>query len=713
MKVFNIIFFLLFLSGKVLSESVFVFSSDQQNSFIGKDLYILEDKTNQLSFQEIKNSRLFFKSDKNVPILGLTNSNIWVRVSIKNISNTEHLLLDLSAPLIDRVEFYSPSDNGNYNVTKAGQYKPFNERKYKHPNYLLDINIPKGTTQTFYFKINSHDQIEIPIKIATTIKSFESITIQNFLFGIYAGLMLIMILYNLFIYFTVHDKSYLYYVLYIFSVALTQASFKGYTFMYIWPNSPTFETKSILLSSILVGYASVEFLRTFLNTKVIVPKLDKVFFGAYILYAIAFLLTVLGYHNQGWTLILAIVSPLSVYMLFVAFKIASKGYRTAKYFSIAWSIFLMGVFIYTLKDYGILPYNYFTSYTMPVGSAIETVLLSFALADRIKILQKDKESSQAEALRVSKENEDIIKRQNIILDIKVTERTVELQKSNEELNITLKNLKDTQSKLVDAEKMASLGQLTAGIAHEINNPINFVSSSVKPLKRDIADILTILDKYDELTKDGNVEAKIKEVNILKKELDLDYLKEEISTLLTGIDDGANRTAEIVKGLRNFSRMDEDDLKTANIHEGIDSSLVLLNSTLGGRIDVQKDYGNIPYIECYAGKLNQVFMNILTNATQAIGSNKSASGKGVITIKTFEKGPNVVVSIKDTGPGIPEELKNRIFEPFFTTKEVGEGTGLGLSIVFSIIEAHKGRIEVESEKGKGTEFIITLPKLQKN
>jgi signal transduction histidine kinase len=420
-----------------------------------------------------------------------------------------------------------------------------------------------------------------------------------------------------------------------------------------------------------------------------------------------------GHYIIAWTLITTIVTPLSIFMLVVGIIIARKGSRTAKFFTIAWSIFLIGVFIHAFKDFGILPYNYFTNYMMPVGSAIETILLSFALADRIKILQKDKEESQADALRISKENEDIIKRQNIILDIKVTERTVELQKSNEELNITLKNLKDTQSKLVDAEKMASLGQLTAGIAHEINNPINFVSSSVKPLKRDIADIITILDKYDELSTDGNAEAKIKEVNSLKKELDLDYLKEEIGTLLTGIEDGANRTAEIVKGLRNFSRMDEDDLKMANIHEGIDSSLVLLNSTLGGRIDIIKDYGDIPSIECYAGKLNQVFMNILTNATQAISSNKESQGKGTIHIKTYNKDQNVVIRIKDSGTGMPEEVRNKIFEPFFTTKDVGEGTGLGLSIVFSIIEAHKGYIEVESEQGKGTEFIITLPKVQKN
>ncbi|MGH2643675.1 MAG: sensor histidine kinase, partial [Chitinophagaceae bacterium] len=174
-----------------------------------------------------------------------------------------------------------------------------------------------------------------------------------------------------------------------------------------------------------------------------------------------------------------------------------------------------------------------------------------------------------------------------------------------------------------------------------------------------------------------------------------------------IEDGASRTADIVKGLRTFSRLDESDLKEADIHEGIDNTLILLNHTIAKDLTVVKNYQEIPKIECYPGKLNQVFMNLLTNAIQAMNSNVNGREKKII-ISTESLNENIIIRISDTGPGIPNEIRDKIFEPFFTTKEIGEGTGLGLSIVYAIIEKHHGKIIVNSEENKGTEFAITLP-----
>jgi signal transduction histidine kinase len=184
---------------------------------------------------------------------------------------------------------------------------------------------------------------------------------------------------------------------------------------------------------------------------------------------------------------------------------------------------------------------------------------------------------------------------------------------------------------------------------------------------------------------------------------------EIDTLITGIEDGASRTAEIVRGLRTFSRLDESDLKAVDLHEGLNSTLVLLRNTIPQHVNIVRDYGELPKVECYAGKLNQVFLNIINNALNAIKM-KPAQGDESLTISTrLHKDANQVsVSIKDTGIGMTDKVKEKIFDPFFTTKDVGEGTGLGLSIVFSIIEKHHGKILVESAPGKGAEFIIYLP-----
>lgn len=272
----------------------------------------------------------------------------------------------------------------------------------------------------------------------------------------------------------------------------------------------------------------------------------------------------------------------------------------------------------------------------------------------------------------------------------------------QKLNTALGELKEAQSQLVQSEKMASLGQLTAGIAHEINNPINFVSANVRPLQRDIASLLELLGRYSALDAANGIADELEKIRELREELEIDYVVNEIDQLIKGIDDGARRTAEIVRGLRNFSRADESDLKRIDVHEGIDSTLVLLQNSYKERIEVAKEYGKLPDIECYPGQLNQVFMNLLTNAVQAI------EGRGTITIRTAREAETVRISISDTGVGIPEEIRQKIFDPFFTTKDVGKGTGLGLSITLGIIRKHGGTIELDSVPGAGTTFHLRLP-----
>ncbi len=684
------------------------FQDEQSIKSIGANIYLLKDETNSLTIDDVVNSDKFKKSTENVPNLGISKSTFWIKFSIQNKLVNRRILLQLQYPIIDEIEFYTPSKNNKFDTLFAGELLPFKERIINNQNYLFYLDIPVEETFTYYMKVKSGEQIQLPLLIGAQQPIYEDLIQKDLVFGLYIGIILVMAIYNLFVFFTVRDRSYLYYVLYIVFVGLTQAVLQGYGFKYLWPNSSWLVLQSTFLVPVINGWTAIAFVKHFLDTKKTYPLGDKILSITFFFYFLCFVLSLMNqfYYAQNLVQLTAMIG--SLLTIYIAYRIGKQGYRPAKYFLVAWTIFLLSVVVFVLRNFNILPYNNLTFYALQIGSALEVTLLSFALADKINIYRKEKEESQMQALRALQENEKIIKEQNIILEVKVEERTQELNQSNIELNTALTDLKNAQTQLVDAEKMASLGQLTAGIAHEINNPINFVSSNIKPLRRDIEDIQDLIKKYEEVVSQKNLTDQFVEVDNLKKELDYDYLTHEIDVLLKGMADGAGRTVEIVKGLKSFSRLDESDLKYANINEGIESTLIILSSTFRGKVSIIKELGVIPEVECFAGKLNQVFMNIINNAAQAVLSAHTNDDEGKVVIKTQSNGDNVSVHIIDNGTGMTEEVRSKIFDPFFTTKKAGEGTGLGLSIVFSIIELHKGTIEVKSELGKGSEFIITLP-----
>ncbi len=277
-------------------------------------------------------------------------------------------------------------------------------------------------------------------------------------------------------------------------------------------------------------------------------------------------------------------------------------------------------------------------------------------------------------------------------------------KQAEQLEKSLEDLKQTQTQLVQAEKMSGLGQMVAGIAHEINNPVSFIYGNLTYLKDYIESLLKLVKLYQH----GDREAEIQEYT---KEIELDYLIDDLHKIINSIKIGAERITEIVLSLRNFSRLDHSETKEVNIHEGIDSTLLILQNRLKQTVDIEiiKNYSNLPLVDCFPGQLNQVFMNIISNAIDVL-DNYNSKISGQITIATEVADTNsLIIRIADNGPGITQEVKAKLFDPFFTTKPVGKGTGLGLSISYQIVvEKHKGRLWCESELGRGTEFWIEIP-----
>ena len=324
------------------------------------------------------------------------------------------------------------------------------------------------------------------------------------------------------------------------------------------------------------------------------------------------------------------------------------------------------------------------------------------LADAIAKCVRDQQ--QTEDLRLTRQVASLTQALRVQLEEKKLAEA-ELQKEKSEQLVLINQLEEAHNQLLQSEKMASIGQLAAGVAHEINNPVGFVNSNLGSLQLYVEKLLTLLAAYEQHESELAVESRSALAKI-KKEIDITYLRDDVRDLLNESLGGLQRVKRIVQDLKDFSHVGESEVQWANLEEGLESTLNVVWSELKYKAEVIKDYGKIPEVECIPSQLNQVFMNLLVNAGHAIKE------KGTITLRTSQDAENVCVEVSDTGSGIPPEILNRIFDPFFTTKPVGTGTGLGLSITHGIIRKHNGRIEVASELGIGTTFRIFIPKKQK-
>lgn len=635
----------------------------------------------------------FKKYNQDEPSFGGTTDAIWFKFTVTK-KNDKDFFLHIGSAFIDSIALYAVTDNKVREVQFSGDNYIFENRPLKVNTFLFPLKVKSGENQEYLLRVRTMQPFFFPLRVGTLDTFMEDTHKLDLIQGIYLGFMLLIFLYNLFLYFSTKEKIYLYYVAYVFSITWFMSTVFQYVFEFIWPNFPVINQYAVVSSGLTILTATL-FTREFLHTSHLAPRSHRFSIVFICLGILCSLLVFTPFQIPALMIAQSGIMLMAIYFLITGVIVYRKGYNPAKFYLVAWSFLITGFIAAILESLNILPVMYYIN-SMQIGSAIEVTLLSLALADRINIYKKQREEAHAKALRMAHEQSEFVLQQNIQLEQKVTERTMALTKSLEELKIT-------QAQLIQSEKMASLGELTSGIAHEIQNPLNFINNFSEVN-------IELLDEMTDEIKGNNPEQILILLNDIKEN--------NRRTMFHG-----KRADDIIKGMLQHSRTNTGKKELTNINALCDEYLRLsyhgfrakdksFNSDF--RTNFDETIGEINIVPQDIGR---VLLNLYNNAFYAVKapnpSRQESSDKPLVQVKTARTfsptgDPVIEITVSDNGTGIPQSIINKIFQPFFTTKPTGQGTGLGLSLAYDVIKAHHGELKVETVEGKGTTFIIQLP-----
>jgi len=735
---------------------------------------ILHDATTTLTLTDVQQPQIADRFRTGQPpaealTLGFTEAAVWLRLHVKNDGNlVRETMIEIAMARHGSVQFHQSDADGHYQLTDTGYFKPFAERPYKNRFFVFPLTLQPHSEQTVYLRFQGPDGMDIPAFLWSR-EGYHAYERNDYIVqSLYFGIVLAMATFNFLLFVALRDRSYLYYVLFVCFTGLSIAAANGLGYEFLWGNSHYWAQIATLISANAALIFMCVFARSILDTRELTPRLDQLLklaigieFALIVSLAVAF--------KSALQPALIAMPATAILVMATAITIALKRKRSAIFFIAAFAVLCIAVLVSILRSFGILPTNSFTVNGAQFGSAIEMLLLAFALADRYNILRSEKAKAQTEALQAQTEAleaeqrvVEALRSSERMLEERVEQRTNALQASNKNLEVTLDNLRNTQTQLIQSEKMAALGQLIAGVAHEINTPIGAVKSSgqniADALSQSLESMPTLFRKLDpealrlfmKLTRRTSEVSKLLnsreeravtrataqrlealdindarhlagvlvQLNIHEVfEGYLPLLQHQGSELIletahsiakvvrnTGnINRAVGRVSKIIFALKSFSRVDATgEMIDVNLQDNMETVLTIYQGQIKQGTELVRHYEELPPLRCLPDELNQVWTNLIHNALQAMNY------KGTLTIGIRKRGDEAIVSVADTGSGIPEEIRGRIFDAFFTTRPAGEGSGLGLDIVKKIVDNHKGRIELQTEMGIGTTFSVNLP-----
>jgi len=615
----------------------------------------------------------------------------WLKFKLQNKGTTDgEWLIDFDK--WDHIEAYFTNDSTILYQKNTGYLLTFKQRDFPLANRsLISFSLKSGDSIICYAKVRSEaGNIVTPENLSFKIQSqalvLQQQTLKLCLICFFFGIYVIMLLYNLFIYFSIRERSYLYYLALLCILILALFDNSGYS-VQLFKNVPHYpywiRDFDIVYSSIF-GTVILLFASDFLKLKQNIPWLNKSFYAMIIFLALLTIPVYTGYRKTANN-ISSLCGLITVAMvLLAAIKSYNRKYPSSSLFLLAYGIFVIGIGVFLLKEMGILPSTLVTQFGIEIGSSAEAVLFSLALADRINHLKKQNEASQVQIIAQLNEYTKLQENINRDLEEKVEQRT--------------KELKESQQQLLQKEKLAALGELTAGIAHEIQNPLNFVNNFSEVNAELLKELDTELDT-------GNYD----EVRLIAGDIRLNQQK---------IIHHGKRADNIVKGMMmHHSNANTGQKEPVNINHLAEEYLKLSyhgfrtrDKTFRATIKTDYDESMVP-VNVMHEEFGRTLLNIYNNAFYALSEKRKLYNDGFepgITITTRKLPSEINVSIRDNGTGIPAKILNKIFQPFFTTKPTGEGTGLGLSLCYDAVKAQGGEITVNTEEGEFTEFVIVLP-----
>lgn len=655
------ILIIVLLSFDVCSQETIYLDDFKELKDIGKQTLYLEDASLKLTIDEVLSTKYqnsFKENTQHTVNFSSTSSAYWLKFKLTK-NNSRDFFLNIGAAYIDEITLYEFANNGKLISTKkTGDNVPFTAREIEVSNYLFAIDLKENESKTYYLRVKCDQPLYFLLRVGD-IKSFMAYEHDlDFFQGIYFGFMLLVFLYNLFLFFSTKEVIYLYYITYVLSITWFMASVYGYFFEYFWPNTPSIN-KFVVISSGLTMVTATLFTQKFLNTKKSNKKLHNGTYAFLVLGCLVCLLVVFGFRVLGVKIAQAGLLLMSIYFLILGIKFNLQGYRPAKYYLFAWGALIIGICFMMFESLNIINVMPYVN-AMQIGSALEVLLLSFALGDRINSYKKEKEEAQLKALITAKENERLIQEQNIFLEQKVAERTAEVALQNKQL-LALNEEKD---------------MLINVAAHDLRTPLTHIRLLVQLIDVTSLGLSKNQKNYlDEIDNSANRLTQLigRILNLHALETNKVKLKKEIIAIeeIVGF---------VVKSFRLSS--EEKEIKINTIIESHDYL-----------VEVDKNY------------MIQVLENLISNAIKF-------SERGTeIKVRVITNNQKVSVIVEDEGPGISEEDQKKLFGRFQKlSAQPTEGEtsiGLGLSIVKKYIESMDGEIQCESKLGIGTKFIISL------